>query len=227
MPLDRPCGSGATSRPAASSSPIEGAADQSDALAGDGGLHADGGVDEEGAALPVDLDALAREPQPPVVARLDVQQAMLHQIGGLLDAAFARQQARAGDRHQIVVEQLLAHQAGIASVAVAHREVDLLDLEVEQPGRGIDAHVDIGVKVLELLQPRHQPLHREARRAGDADRARHPPGGQFLGGGCDLVERSADSRRGTRDPRRSPAPVGRAGPARESRSTAPDFGLAG
>lgn len=93
---------------------------------------------------------------------------------------------------------------------MAYREMDVLGRQIDHPVGGAHMHIDIRCHAREILQPRHQPLHREA---GGATEPHHAPlsqrlqarGGvadqrQCLGAGRKVVA----PRRGEREPARQP-----------------------
>jgi len=77
------------------------------------------------------------------------------------------------------------------AAAVADADVDVFAAEIDQPGAGRDADVDLGIAALEAAEPRHQPLGRERRRGGDGEMAAAILLQELLGRFVQLVERRA------------------------------------
>ena len=113
-------------------------------------------------------DAGGLQPRRPVLGRMrDAQQARSFQIAGALQL---RRQPRRAHRQQIGGEQRFGDQARPFAVA----ELDAAAPVVAERRRGAaggDAHVDVGLLLAEIRQPRDQPSHRKGRT--DAD-GQHP-----------------------------------------------------
>ena len=73
---------------------------------------------------------------------------MVRQIFWLSQRLLARQQSRAAYRKQFVRHQPVGAKAGPMPAAISDRGIDVAALEVDQAGRGGDAHVDAGVGLL-------------------------------------------------------------------------------
>ena len=67
-------------------------------------------------------------------------------------------QPRRAHRQHRVVEQPLDMQLGMLAVAHADRDIDAVGGEIGELHAGGDARVDVGIRVQETPQPRHQPF---------------------------------------------------------------------
>ena len=109
------------------------------------------------------------------------------QVLGLLERRLVLKQGRAADRHHLLVQQELRAQVRIAAPAVADADVDLVAVEIDQPDRGGDPGVDVGLGLAKTLDPGHQPLGGEGGGGRDRDQAAGlqvpdpgDPGGQVV-----------------------------------------------
>jgi len=74
------------------------------------------------------------------------------------------------------------------AAAVADADIDVFAREIDQPGVGADADVDLGIGALEAAQPRHHPLHGERCRGRDGEVSAAVFLQEFLGRLVQLVE---------------------------------------
>ena len=81
-------------------------------------------------------------------------------------------EAGAAHRNDGFLEELVGFQARIAPTPQADRRVEAVSIEVHEPEAGRHPHIDLRVRGVESLQPRHQPLGGECRR--DAQLKRSP-----------------------------------------------------
>jgi hypothetical protein len=72
------------------------------------------------------------------------------------------------------VEQLLGHQRRLAQPAQAHRDVDPILHQIEEPIGEEQLEVDLRVAVREAGEERHQALLGKRHRGGDAQQAARP-----------------------------------------------------
>ena len=113
---------------------------------------------------------------------------MVPKGGGLAQRMPPTQELRAADREQRLGAQARHLQPWPASVAVTHRNVDVLAREVDVVQRRADAQVDAGVGLGEAAEAVHQPLRSEVRRGGHGEDAGTLPLQQTFGPGGEAVE---------------------------------------
>ncbi len=72
-----------------------------------------------------------------------------------------------GEHHLGAVGQPMHHEPGVDAGSVTDSEIHILTVKIDKPIRRVDAHLDVGVLVVEAIEPRHQPLGGES--GHDAD----------------------------------------------------------
>jgi hypothetical protein len=106
----------------------------------------------------------------------------------------ALQQPRAAHGEDELLGQKVGPQARIDAGAEADAHLRLVQREVHQPVRDVDAHVDVGMARAEAVEPRHQPFDRERRRGRDGQHARPAGPADALDRLADQAERFAGRR---------------------------------
>ena len=76
---------------------------------------------------------------------------------------------RGADREDALLEQKLGLHVRPVSGADANGEIDIRMIEINKLDRGIDPDLQVGVRLLEMRQPPHQPLGRKNRGHGDGE----------------------------------------------------------
>ena len=145
------------------------------------------------------VDALdAGQPHPVAPGRhharqIDLDQVEAGQVGRAAQGRVRLQQARAAQRQQPFVRQLLDVQIGMHPRCQADADIDTIGRKVGIADAGRDARIDIGVLGQETIQPRHQPLGSQA---GRRAHHQHPlPAAlvQLIDGHAQALEGRADA----------------------------------
>src|SRR5262249_57050752 len=63
-------------------------------------------------------------------------------------------------------------ESGIAAAAIAYADVDILPLEIDEVGGSVDANLELGMCLAELVETGHQPFRSQGRRRGDGENIR-------------------------------------------------------
>jgi hypothetical protein len=92
---------------------------------------------------------------PGLVAALEQRE--FAQRGTAFDHAMLLDEIGTGNRHQPVVEQLLAVRVGIIAAPEANRNVILRAREIHHFARGMKAQFDVGVLAAKRADPGQQP----------------------------------------------------------------------
>ena len=131
------------------------------------------------------------QPVCPIGPAIQVDQWKFEDIGGLREAAAARQQFRAAHGKELLCTQADGIESRPVAVAVAYRKVDLLAREVDVMQRRGNPQVDAWMRLGKMAEPMHQPFGGEIRRSADGEDAGVLTLQKPLGADGDTVQRVA------------------------------------